>query len=233
MNCLPLFFLILSMNCHPPVDVIKEYIAAPDSSCLSIRVIDQPFFPDVCFYDLDTQCYYSMPPEKPPASLRLGIDSLGNVFRVFGFDESDYEQLVTDHPVRLTVETVYDYGRWYLDLTFIDEFEPYYFVTDLDSLLELNRRLLLDAPRNWSTRERERHWREVEKSLRSVCDTLNLKYTIFDREESVYRLDYYVWYEDDGRLEHIDLALRESGHCQIDGWTTLAEHVGYYRWLKY
>jgi hypothetical protein len=204
-----------------------------DTGCAEVNDINQYFFANHEFYQLDTGCVIVVitPADKSGKPLRIAIDYEFNLYKLFGFKDNDFNLMVADNNITVSTGIAYNYGMMYLDITRF--YDPYgiYFISDVDDFINYNRKLMLDSLYHFS--EEEKNWESELRNIKEFCRDKDFKNIIYDTDTEVYTLDYYVWQLYDGNIINITLNINANGSCFILHDSTVAKNVGYWYYFMY
>lgn len=208
------------------VDDVESLIGPVDSSCLWIQPYQQSFLADVEMYSVDTGCNDTSLPRPNYKPFRLAVDAQGATYKLFNFSSSEFNDMMTKHPVELIDEDVYDFGRFFLQLTRIyDPFGDTYFISSTAELKTLNKEYteLTTRPDDFKIRSER-----IERIIDSVCAHLDFDRVVHGTEQNTYEVDYYTWQLQLGELRNITLTLTSRGIASIRSDTVITTHLGYY-----
>lgn len=227
-----LYYLIVLLIWAVPqrtsnLDVISELLPSVRPECLWVDTIPQAYFPELLFLRIDTGCYNSMNPRPSYRPMRIALDTTSQVYKLSNLDSMQYDEMATSYPVSgadLDVESIFEYGRFFIELTLNYSFYEYHYIESVNAFIELNRALMIDD----RARSIKRQMEEFESQIRQISEELNFSWTIFDRSTRSYALDYYIWYQHSGDFRHIRLNIEQGGNCQVLVDSVLVHGVGYY-----
>ena len=207
--------------------VVKSLYPDVSEQCIVMDTISQQYFPELLFLTIDTGCYYSTNPRPGDGPMRLALDPSDRVFRLFNFDSSQFDEMTNTYPltgIDLDPTNVYDYGRFYIEVTLNYSFWSYHYLDGVEDFIELNRSLMLD---DWTVSIGSK-LETYRRQIGEIKGRLNFDSTIFDRSTRTFYVDYYIWYEDSGNLRHVRLAIEYSGACSVVTDPVMAEAIGYF-----
>lgn len=229
MKCFFLIAVLLGAALALPKALVTEYLGLQDSHCLSIEEINQHFFRDIRFYEVDNQCIGEVPPTEPFEPVYLAIDPTDQVYSIFGQKLSALGSLVEHYPLRLKKSEIRDYGWFVVAVTRTGRWGEYYPMTDLRNFLAMNRRLFSTQTTSPSLKE----WNRIESQVTAFCDSLNLNQVRYDSSSNQYDSDYYIWYELGGDVVRVSLSISSNGMWEVISDTLVAQEVGCWTNLLY
>lgn len=218
----------LSAVCNDNIGLsaIQHLIGDADTNCVSIDVLEQPFYASITFVQVDTGCSESSNPTPGYLPLRIAFDSSGNEYRLFGFELDQYRELVSEHAVEVEIGNVYELGKFYLEITQVYSFYDYYFISGTNQLLRINR----ENAQLWSETESEFRSRaaRVERAVNKAARNWNFNEICYDMATNQFTVDYYIWYSNTGVVRHFSLSISNEGVCNIIRNEVVAEKIGFY-----
>ena len=193
--------------------------------CILTTQINQPYFENVDFYEVDTGCVIIHPSEKIP--YRFAVDTGDNLYRLFNTDTCEYNLIISKYPVVITQYNVHQYGQFFLEVTklYMQWSAGYYFLKGTEDFVSLNNSL---ASSSGYRTNHELNRDSVLSEIHKICDTLNYDEIIFYRGRHAFVIDYYVWMECNGDLKYYQLEIGNNGDCHILQDTIIARNLGYH-----
>jgi len=194
--------------------------------------IEQYYFTDVSFWEIDTfsvdvDGHFTITPSpwSPHRPLRLAVDRHAAVYRIRGFDTCEYNNMIDANPTHIDNYTVYNYGRFYLDLQREYDIGFYNYITNIDDFIALSRSIMTDSI---TCNHPDKQWEKEETILRSLLAEAHLGRIEFLAAENKFMVDYYVWLQNTGDLIHHVLEISATGLCTVVVSEKLADKVGYW-----
>jgi len=218
---------------------IVDVLHPSNAQTVEIDTIKQSYFEDLIFLTVDTGVvsvdsagHHYVHPIRSYGPFRIAVDEEGRVYRLFGFDSVEYDQLIYRYPeteVMLDPSAVSDYGRFFIETTMLSNRRgDYYFVEGSNWFVGFNRKMMIDD----FTRFVNKRLQELEDRMKELSPYLNFDTLKFDRRTNSYIVDYYVWFALTGELRHICLKIELDGACIIGKDEILAERLGAYDLIR-
>ncbi|MEW6411482.1 MAG: hypothetical protein AB1483_03305 [Candidatus Zixiibacteriota bacterium] len=231
-----LVFVTMALLCNETTDsVVMGFLSSIDPKFENRRTfasatVDQPFFEDVVFVDIDTFVTFIHPTPRSEIPLRIGIDKAANVYRLFGFDTNQYNDIIASEPLSLGADQIRPYGEFYLDLTQLWDPFDYMFIASIESFIAENRRRMVEAESGDSGYDCDRcpKWDELEAQIRAMLAGVVLDSVVWSEKDSVYEAEYIAWGETTGALRYFRLMVHPNGRCVIARDSLWSESFGYY-----
>ncbi|RME25572.1 MAG: hypothetical protein D6800_07475, partial [Candidatus Zixiibacteriota bacterium] len=179
--------LLLALQNVPTVEqsmTIDSFLISVDSAyrAESWEPVDQYYFLDVAFWRVDSSTAVSKDSVFNPQNLTLAIDRDLTVYRIQGFDTCEFNAIAAKYARHITQDDAEGYGRFFITLQLGLPFEFYYFVTDIDDFIELNRRIMANRLTYCeSLYEPLKTWAGVENNIRKTLTPYDLHWSTRDK----------------------------------------------------
>jgi hypothetical protein len=195
---------------------------------------DKEFLENIVVAEIDTtmkdsihEITHPRPIEFSP--LRVAVDKDYKVYKLFGFDGNQFNDLAVKIISNVSVKRARRLGEIFIRLTQLyDETGKHYFIYNLDEFIEENhnRSMVLDDD---ITLRRHENWESVERRIYDIFSKIDLDKICYDYKDECYLFNYYIWRESTGDLIHYDLSITNSGNCTLNSVDIIAEDFGYWR----
>lgn len=202
---------------------VQPLVSGVDASLVEIDTIDQVYFSDVVFLQIDTGGTFSTNPPTGYAPIRVAIDDEGRLYELYNCDSVQFNDIVARYSVSLGPDQADGYGRFYIETVMNYSFYPYHYITDIHAFIELNRELMLGS----TVLQLKKKFAKVEREIAEVCKDLNFDSIIYDKKTGSYIVDYYIWYQASGRFRHIQLSIEADGDCTVLADELLSDEIGF------
>lgn len=187
--------------------------------------INQYYFEDVIFYEIDTNSHISTGSNY--SVLKVAVDDDNYIYKISGFNLDEYNKLVKKHPVVIDNHSVMLYGRFYLDLISTEYSNNKYYILNLDNFIKYSYSIMKDS----INLHPQKIW-ETEKSKITQClNKYDLNLIKYFPANSLFIMDYFIWSENDGNITKVSLSISEDGICEILDKDIICNDIGY--WSKY
>lgn len=155
----------------------------------------------------------------------MAVDSLGGVYRLFADVEAEFNRLVLSQEVTVTLATADSIARLFLETAILYDPFGYHYATNADSFVKLQVRLGKEGITGNDTLSRS----EIKRQLEMLPDTLSNGWLEYRARLHRWFIDYYIWFETDGRLMKYSVSISDKGECTVEEAKTLGEKIGNYR----
>jgi hypothetical protein len=187
------------------------------------KEIPQYFFDDIVFFEIDTATEMIHPRPLSKREFRVAIDRNLDVFTIVGPDSNAYNEVVSRYPIRITLDNVYGYGRWYIELCYL--YHDEYFFSSANDFIELQRGMALS---DIDSDHPEKNIEDEERQYRVLCEAFNFNRIIHNRESESFLCDYFLWERFTGNILHYQVDISEEGICELLLQEVAAEGIGYW-----
>lgn len=229
-----LYPLIFMVNVSQVIDIqsLEPILKSTDTTCVGMEFIDQDYFPEVSFVNIYAKCTEwptTIPIWKENYVQRVAIDNEDRIFRLFNVDTIEFNDLAEAHPLVLPSDSIYEYGKFFLETARLDNVYPYFYLTDIIDLRMLNKEnlftwLLTDE----TIREFHENVPRVEAKIDSLAIDLDTIALLHQESDTAFLATYHIWTLYNGSLQRITLAIGTDGKCSVVIDDTLAVGVGYF-----
>jgi len=228
-------FMTMVLLCGMAMDsVVTEFLSSIDQKfedrrSFSYWPIKQTYFDNVDFLHVDTFGTFMHPIPEDQIPLRIAVDENNNVFRLFGFDTLQYNDLVARVPLALGPKDIRLYGEFYLDVTRLWDPERYTYFPSTESFIITNQGRRKDAESGFVYgRKGVGRWNTLEVDIQKMFAGFEWNRTVWNDRDSVYEADYMVWMECTGALRYFRLMIHPDGRCHVAKDSLWSESFGYY-----
>ena len=224
-----LLFLCTVLDTDASRSAVEPYVETVDERCVSVTDIPQDFFAEVTFLNIDTGCVPGMLHDFSKRPLRIAFDSGGQSYRLFNFADCEFNTLVEDHPPQVDSQNIYEYGRFFLNVTQIYAYSErdYTIIESSGQLKTVNREHY-----RWSMvltdHEFEARSRQIDSRISCLATLLDAPRVDSDSLRGGWSIHYYVWYARSGDLRMITLSIAPDFRCWVDCDEIIAQQIGYY-----
>lgn len=226
---LTLFIFFASLAGSFPLDsIVRETFPSSNPRCILIEEIPQQLLPGVRFLVVDTSCITVAPRSADFPTARMAVDSLGGVYRLFADAEAEFNRLVLSQEVTVTLATADSIARLFLETAILYDPFGYHYAANADSFVKLQVRLGKEGITGNGTLNRG----ELQKQLEMLPDTIGNGWLEYRAKLHRWFIDYYIWFETDGRLMKYSVSISDQGECTIEEAKTLGEKIGNYRKVR-
>ena len=196
----------------------------------TIARITQQYWHDISVYMIDTtsgdtKLTIPRPPEYRPWF--AAVDKHGRVYKLFGFDSTDFGELPWPDSAFDCFDSVIMRGQAFVEYLLLYDYCGIYFIKSVDDFVDLNRSRTKDTFDLEINRAGD--WNTQETLYRSLLEKCNFSRVIYDMRERQFYVDYYVWLDRSGDLIHLNVAISKSGKCTLVAQERLASDLGFHK----
>jgi hypothetical protein len=221
--------LVLVISINAETNLLRVWfmqdVKETNSAFLRQILVGQDSFDSVAFFDIDTFTVSSTRPWTPEPVFRVAVDNSLRVYKLYGFDVSEFEELCDAHPADVDTSNAREIGKLFIELQKPSVKDSIVFVEDAEQFLSFQHSLSQDKSKFDHPKLSMGY---LSKQIRSLFDSTLSRPSASKSDRGYYSVRLVVWYYLSGMLVNYNLRIEENGACTVLKEDTIATDCGYW-----